>query len=68
MISKKALIIGFIVVIFAAVYMSAYVVDETKQVVVTRFDRVVRTVTEPGLRFKIPVFEKAIFYPKNLQN
>jgi membrane protease subunit HflC len=68
MISKKALIISFIVAIFAAVYMSAYVVDETKQVVVTRFDRVVRTVTEPGLRFKIPVFEKAIFYPKNLQN
>jgi membrane protease subunit HflC len=68
MISKKALIIGFVAVIFAAGYMSAYVVDETKQVVVTRFDRVVRTVPEPGLKFKIPVLENAIFYPKNLQN
>jgi len=46
---------------------SAYTVDETEQVIITRFSRVTRTVPEPGLHFKIPMIEKAIVYPKNLQ-
>ena len=45
----------------------AYTVDETEQVVVTRFDKVQRTVTTPGLRFKLPVIEKALVFPNNLQ-
>jgi membrane protease subunit HflC len=48
-------------------FICAYTVDETEQVVITRFDKVQRTVTEPGLRFKLPVIEKALVYPKNLQ-
>ena len=46
---------------------SAYTVNETEQVIITRFSRVTRTVPEPGLHFKIPMIEKAIVYPKNLQ-
>jgi membrane protease subunit HflC len=42
-------------------------VDETQQVVVTRFSKVNRTVKEPGLKFKLPVVERAVFYPRNLQ-
>ncbi len=49
------------------VVVCAYTVDETEQVVVTRFDRVQRTVTEPGLNFKLPIIEKALVFPKNLQ-
>ena len=45
----------------------AYTVDETEQVVVTRFDKVQRTATEPGLKFKLPIIEKALVFPKNLQ-
>lgn len=45
----------------------AYTVDETEQVVVTRFDKVQRTETEPGLKFKLPIIEKALVFPKNLQ-
>jgi membrane protease subunit HflC len=48
-------------------FICAYTVDETEQVVITRFDKVQRTVTDPGLRFKLPVIEKALVYPKNLQ-
>jgi len=48
-------------------FVCAYTVDETEQVVVTRFDKVQRTATEPGLKFKIPVIEKALVFPKNLQ-
>ena len=48
-------------------FVCAYTVDETEQVVVTRFDKVQRTVTSPGLHFKLPVIEKALVFPNNLQ-
>jgi len=48
-------------------FSSAYTVDETEQVVITRFSRVERVSQEPGLKFKFPGIEKTIIYPKNLQ-
>jgi len=65
-------IIKTIVLIAAAavivlVYASAYVVDETEQVVITQFGKVVdKPVTTPGLNFKIPFIQKASYFPKNL--
>ena len=47
---------------------SAYIVDETEQVVITQFGRVVgEPVTSPGLNFKVPFVQKATYFPKNLQ-
>lgn len=54
-------------VIILVLFVSAFTVDETEQVVVTRFDKVQRVATEPGLKFKIPIIEKALVFPKNLQ-
>ena len=49
------------------VYFSAYVVDETEQVVVTQFGKVVgASKTESGLYFKIPFIHKTTYFPKNL--
>ena len=49
------------------VFTSAYVVDETEQVVVTQFGRVVGSPkTEAGLYFKVPFIQKATYFPKNL--
>lgn len=64
---------GFVIFIAAAaiivLYLSAYVVDETQQVVITQFGEVMgEPVTEPGLRFKIPFLQKATYFPKNLQD
>ncbi|MEN8211049.1 MAG: protease modulator HflC [Thermodesulfobacteriota bacterium] len=65
-------IIKTIVLIAAAagivlLYASAYVVDETEQVVITQFGKVVnKPVTTPGLNFKIPFIQKASYFPKNL--
>lgn len=60
----------FSVVIVAGLLMAyngAYTVDETEQVVITQFGRVVGTpITEPGLKFKLPFFQVANFFPKNL--
>ncbi len=62
---------NIILIVFAAgiflAYNAAYVVDETEQVVITQFGRIVGSpVTEPGLRFKLPFFQKANVFPKNL--
>jgi len=51
----------------AVIYTSAFVVDETEQVVVTRFGKIVREpLTDPGLNFKLPFFDKVNKFPKNL--
>jgi membrane protease subunit HflC len=43
------------------------VVDETEQVVVTRFGKVVRQpITTPGLNVKMPFVDVANYFPKNL--
>ncbi|CCK79509.1 protease modulator HflC [Desulfobacula toluolica] len=60
----------FLIVVAVAVlltYSSAYIVDETEQVVITQFGRVVgQPITEPGLKFKLPFFQIANFFPNNL--
>jgi len=56
-----------IVIISIAVYAAAYTVDETEQVVVTQFGKPVGDPkTEPGLYFKIPIIQRANYFPRNL--
>jgi membrane protease subunit HflC len=64
----KGLILSvFIACAVAAGYAAAYVVNETEQVVVTQFGKVVgEPKTKPGLYFKIPFIQNATFFPKNL--
>ncbi len=59
------IIVTLLVIILFA---SAYVVDETEQVVITQFGKVMGTPkNEPGLYFRIPFIQNATFFPKNLQ-
>lgn len=47
---------------------SAYVVDETQQVVLTQFNKVVgEPITEPGLNFRIPFIQRPNYFLKNIQ-
>lgn len=63
---RNFIIIG-IAALIVLVYNSAYIVDETEQVVITQFGRVVgEPVKSPGLKFKIPFIQQAIVFPKNL--
>jgi membrane protease subunit HflC len=63
---------GILVVIIVAaaaflVYNAAYTVDETEQVIITQFGRIVGTPkTDPGLRFKVPFIQRANYFAKNL--
>ncbi len=67
--NPRAIVILIVLAVIGGVaYLSAYTVDETEQVVVTQFGKVVGTPNvEPGLYFKIPFIQKASYFPKNLQ-
>lgn len=63
----KVIIGALAAVALAAVMLCAFTVDETEQVVITKFSKLNRTISNPGLHFKWPFIERAIAYPKNLQ-
>jgi len=69
---KNSIAAAIFIIIFLAGFLgynSAYVVDETEQVVVTQFGKVIGgTIYEPGLKFKLPFVQKALFFKKNLQH
>lgn len=62
--------IGLVAVIAIAVILvsgSVYVIDETQQVVITQFGRIVgEAKKDPGIQFKIPFIQKANYFPRNL--
>ena len=62
----KTLII-VIVIVLIAFLSAAYTVDETEQVVITRFGKSIgEPKTNPGLYFKLPLIEQANRFAKNL--
>lgn len=65
--SKGIIVIIAVVIVGLIGYASAFIVDETEQVVVTRFGKVARQpIKESGLKFKVPFIDNANYFPKNL--
>lgn len=63
----KNMIVAVLVVIAMVAFTSAYVVDESEQVVITRFGKIIgEPKTTPGLKFKAPFIDQANFFPKLL--
>jgi modulator of FtsH protease HflC len=66
--SINSVILIVLALLFGAFFSFAVVVDETEQVVVTRFREVVGgPITKPGLQFQIPYFRQLNIFPKNIQ-
>ncbi len=66
--NKNITIIIILAVAAITLFASAYIIDETEQVVVTRFGEVIgETKTDPGLYFKLPAIDIPNYFPKNLQ-
>ena len=64
---KSKSIIILIIILLIAFFSSAYVVDETEQVIITQFGKAVGGAKkDPGLKFKIPLIQQANYFPKNL--
>lgn len=64
---SKGFIAVVVLLVVMLVYSAAYIVDETEQVVVTQFGKVVGTPkTESGLYFKVPFIQNTTYFPRNL--
>ncbi len=64
---NKYIILIVAVVVILLGFSSAYIVDETEQVVVTQFGKVVgKTKVDSGLYFKVPFIQHTTYFPKNL--
>jgi membrane protease subunit HflC len=65
--NKGILIIIILAAAAILVYNAAYTVDETEQVIITQFGRIVGSPKiDPGLRFKVPFIQRANYFAKNL--
>lgn len=64
---SKGFIIIIAVIAIILIYNAAYTINETEQVVITQFGRIIgEPKKDPGLKFKIPFIQKANYFHKNL--
>jgi membrane protease subunit HflC len=64
---NKGILVILLIVAAVLVYNAAYIVNETEQVVITQFGRIIgEPIKDPGLKFKIPFIQKANYFAKNL--
>ncbi len=64
-------IIGILIILVIALFLSGtvYIIDETKQVVITQFGKPVgEPVTAAGLHFKTPLIQRAQYFEKRLMD
>ncbi len=64
--SKRNLIIGGIILVGVIIlFSSAFVVNETEQVIITQFGKPIgKPITTPGIHFKLPLIQEATFFEK----
>jgi len=66
----KKLITTLVVIVVLMVILVAlgpfYIVEQGQQAVVTRFGKIVATDIEPGLKFKFPVIDNVVRYPRKI--
>jgi modulator of FtsH protease HflC len=62
---KKQAILIIAVIALIMVWSTAFIVDETQQVIITQFGKPVReAISTPGIHFKLPVIQEAHFFDK----
>jgi len=63
---KGTLLIVLIVAILILANLSLFIVDETKQAIVLQLGKPIRTISEPGLSWKIPFIQNVVFFEDRL--
>jgi membrane protease subunit HflC len=63
---KAPLIIIIVVVVLILILSPYFIVDEGEQAVVIRFGRIIRSSSDAGLKFKVPLVDKVHYYPKKI--
>jgi membrane protease subunit HflC len=59
---KTSYLIPVIAILVAGILSSIFIVDEREKVLVLRFGQIKQEITEPGLGFKIPLFDEVARY------
>ena len=63
----KKLFAILVVLVLLVFFTTVFIVDETEQVVVLAFGKAVKTITKPGLNFKLPApLQVAVTFDKRL--
>ncbi len=68
---KNSKITGIVIAVLVVIFFMMgpyFVLEEGEQAVVRRFGEVVRVATDAGLKFKWPLFEDVMRYPKRIQS
>jgi len=66
---KKIGITGLIILVIASAFVflsAAFTVHQTQQALILRFGEAIRIVTEPGLHFKLPIADDAVYIDKRI--
>ena len=67
--SKLPLALGIIVLVLGFIaYLAVFTVHQTQQAVVLQFGEIRRVIDEPGLHWKIPVFQNVAYLEKRVLN
>lgn len=66
--SRTLMIVGGILVIVAGIgiFGTMYTVHQTEQAIVLQFGKPLRVVSEPGLHFKVPLFQNVEFFERRV--
>jgi modulator of FtsH protease HflC len=64
---SRGIILAFCIIAVLLIAGSVFIVDETEQIIITQFGKVVGSpIKEPGLYMKIPLIQEINYFPKNL--
>jgi len=66
MIATRNLSLLLLAAVLLAVYSAAFTVNQTQQALVLQFGEPKRTIQEPGLKFKIPFIQEAVYYERRV--
>ena len=65
--NKTSFLIPIVVIAVAGIMSSVFIVKETEQALVLQFGQIKRVKTDPGLAFKIPLFQEVVKYDDRIQ-
>jgi membrane protease subunit HflC len=66
--TKSTLIIIVVLVVLFMLLKPYFIITEGKQAVVTRFGKIVNTVSDAGFHFKTPMIDNVVTFPKKIQS
>jgi membrane protease subunit HflC len=64
--TKKVILLILLILMIFATSNSLFTVDETQTTIVTQFGKYIKSVTEPGLNFKIPFVQIVHYFDKRI--